>query len=220
MELDSITSEITIKLVRNHFIELINRSGVFFFLSFFHRFSLLLLEPNEIYFEDFLVNLINEEPSDDIQVLDEQTYIGHLKMCSKSVVFDPKNLELPLIKITYKNCSRIFIWPGKVNGIESNVLAISCDQYTEMLAKSIVAPYTFKMESRTFLFNFQYAKVYEYLDQLRQLHRASKLHVCEQNDMVKEVHYGIDILNEIKSIGKLVISDCSYCLLTTQEGQI
>lgn len=157
------------------------------FLSFFHRFSLLLLEPNEIYFEDFLVNLINEEPSDDINVLDEQTYIGHLKMCSKSIVFDPKNLELPLIKIAYKNCSRIFIWPGKVNGIESNVLAISCDQYTEMLAKSIVAPYTFKMESRTFLFNFQYAKVYEYLDQLRQLHRASKLHVCEQNDMVKFV---------------------------------
>lgn len=146
-----------------------------------------MLEPNEIYFEDFLVNLINEEPSDDINVLDEQTYIGHLKMCSKSIVFDPKNLELPLIKIAYKNCSRIFIWPGKVNGIESNVLAISCDQYTEMLAKSIVAPYTFKMESRTFLFNFQYAKVYEYLDQLRQLHRASKLHVCEQNDMVKFV---------------------------------
>lgn len=152
--------------------------------DFFHRFSLLLLEPNEIYFEDFLVNLINEEPSDDMKVLDEQTYIGHLKMCSKSMVFDPKNLELPLIKIAYKNCSRIFIWPGKVNGQELNVLAITCEQYTEMFAKNIVAPYTFKSESRTFLFNFHYAKVYEYLDQLRQLHRASKLHACEQNDMV------------------------------------
>lgn len=150
-----------------------------------HRFSLLLLEPNEIYFEDFLVNLITEAPCDDIIVPDEQRHIGRLKMCSKSIVFDPKDFDLPMIKITYKNCSRIFIWPGKINGKESNVLAVSCNQYTEMLSKNIVAPYTFKMEARTFLFNFHYAKVYEYLDQLRQLHRASKLHACEQNDMVR-----------------------------------
>lgn len=134
------------------------------------------------------MNLIIESPSDDIEVPEENRCIGHLKMCSKSLVFDPKNFELPLIKIAYKNCNRIFIWPGKINGKESNVLAISCDQYTEMLAKNIVAPYTFKMESRTFLFNFHYAKVYEYLDQMRQLHRASKLHVCEQNDMVNLKH--------------------------------
>lgn len=145
---------------------------------------MLLLEPNEIYFEDFLVNLINESPSDDINVPDDNRCIGYLKMCSKSLVFDPKDVDLPLIKIAYKNCPRIFIWPGKINGKESNVLAITCNQYTEMLAKNIVAPYTFKMESRTFLFNFHYAKVYEYLHQLRQLRRAADLHVCEQNDMV------------------------------------
>lgn len=156
-----------------------------FHCFFFRRFSLLLLEPNEIYFEDFFVNLINETRSNDIKVPDENRCIGHLKMCSKSLVFDPKDFDGPLIKIAYKNCSRIFIWPGKINGKESNVLAISCDQYTEMLAKNTVAPYTFKTESRTFLFNFQYAKVYEYLDQMRQLHRASMLHACEQNDMVR-----------------------------------
>lgn len=144
---------------------------------------MFLLEPNEIYFEDFFANLICEQPSDDIRQ-DEQLCVGRLKMCSKSIVFDPTDFDLPLIKITYKNCSRIFIWPGKINGKESNVLAVSCDQYTEMLSKNVVAPYTFKMETRTFLFNFHYAKVYEYLDQLRQLHRASKLHACEQNDMV------------------------------------
>lgn len=153
-------------------------------------FSLLLLEPNEIYFEDFLSNLIadnSSKPNDDIRVPEENQCIGHLKMCSKSLVFDPKDFDLPLIKIAYKNCSRIFIWPGKINGKESNVLAITCDQYTEMLAKNIVAPYTFKMETRTFLFNFHYAKVYEYLDQMRQLQRASKLHACDQNDMVSYI---------------------------------
>lgn len=110
----------------------------------------------------------------------------HLKMCSKSLVFVPKNCDLPMTKIAYKNCNRIYIWPGKLNGKESNVLALSCSQYTEMLSKNIVAPYTFRNESRTFLFNFHYARAYEYLDQLRQLHRASKLHACEQNDMVNQ----------------------------------
>lgn len=148
---------------------------------------MLLLEPNEIYFEDFLSNLIAEnaeKSNNDIHVPDENQCIGRLKMCSKSLVFDPKDFDMPLIKIVYKNCSRIFIWPGKINGKESNVLAITCDQYTEMLAKNVVAPYTFKMEPRTFLFNFHYAKVYEYLDQMRQLQRASGLHACDQNDMV------------------------------------
>lgn len=145
---------------------------------------MLLLEPNEIYFEDFLVNLINEKDADAGQPIDEHVCLGHLKMCSKSLVFDPKNFELPLTKINYKNCSRIFMWPGKINGKEANVLAVTCNQYTEMLAKNVVAPYTFKMETRTFLFNFHYARVYEYIEQLRQLHRAAGLHACEQNDMV------------------------------------
>lgn len=154
----------------------------------YYRFSLLLLEPNEIYFEDFQVNLIDDSDSDSIEIADEQLCVGHLKMCSKSLVFVPKNCDLPMTKIAYKNCNRIFIWPGKLNGKESNVLALSCSQYTEMLSKNIVAPYTFQNESRTFLFNFHYARAYEYLDQLRQLDRASKLHACEQNDMVIKNH--------------------------------
>lgn len=157
---------------------------IFPVFCFVCRFSLLLLEPNEIYFEDFHVSLIDNANKNDENLIDEQQCIGQLKMCSKSLVFDPKNIEMPIIKIAYKNCDRIFIWPGKVNNKESNVLAINCDQYTEMLSKNIVAPYTFKTECRTFLFNFHYARVYEYIDQLRQLHRASKLHACEQNDMV------------------------------------
>lgn len=105
-------------------------------------------------------------------------------MCSKSLVFDPKHLDEPIIKIAYKYCDRIYIRPCKINQKETIVLAVSCSQYTEMLSKNHVAPYTFKYEAHTFLFHFHYAPVHEYLDQLRQLMRASKLHACEQNDMV------------------------------------
>lgn len=154
------------------------------------RFSLLLLEPNEIYFEDFSANLIfdeearNEDGKFKWQNVDEQPINGHLKMCSKSIVFDPKNVVLPIIKIAYKNCDKISIWPGKWDKNETNVLAISCSQYAEMLPKNVLAPYAFRNENRVFLFNFHYAKVEEYINQLCQLHRASDLHAIDQNDMV------------------------------------
>lgn len=53
-----------------------------------------------------------------------------------------------------------------------------------MLSNNIVAPYSFKIEKRLFLFNMHYVRVDEYIHQLCQLHRASTLHACEQNDMV------------------------------------
>lgn len=120
--------------------------------------------------------------------VDDQPINGHLKMCSKSIVFDPKNVAMPIIKIAYKNCDKISIWLGKWDKNETNVLAISCSQYAEMLPKNVVAPYSFRSEHRVFLFNFHYAKVEEYIDQVCQLHRASGLHAIEQNDMVNASH--------------------------------
>lgn len=137
------------------------------------------------------MNLIcDEDAIDDVGQwpgTDEQPINGHLKMCSKSIVFDPKNVALPIIKIAYKNCDDISIWPGKWDKNETNVLAISCSQYAEMLPKNVVAPYSFRLEPRVFLFNFHYAKVMDYIDQVQQLHRASNLHAIEQNDMVSSI---------------------------------
>lgn len=110
--------------------------------------------------------------------------MGRLKMCSKSIVFDPKDKKQPIIKIPYKDCDKIERWPGNLRSAETNVLAVNCLQYIEMLEDNILAPYKFKSEKRVFLFNMHYAKVDDYLTQLCQLHRASTLHAVEQNSMV------------------------------------
>lgn len=137
------------------------------------------------------MNLICDEttnPNDSQwRCVDDQPINGHLKMCSKSIVFDPKNVTLPIIKIAYKNCDKISIWPNKLDRSETNVLAINCSQFAEMLPKNVVAPYSFRVEHRVFLFNFHYAKVEEYINQLCQLHRASDLHAIDQNDMVNRM---------------------------------
>lgn len=144
------------------------------------RFSLLLLEPNEIYFEDFLANLIDEQRT----VTDDPIRDGHLKMCSKSIIFDPKDRTEPIIKIVYKDCQKLYEWPGRLDSKYTNVLAVECSQYTEMLDRNVLAPYVFKYEKRTFLFSMQYARIESLLQHLGQLHRASSLQPYEQNDMV------------------------------------
>ncbi|XP_001651497.2 protein FAN isoform X1 [Aedes aegypti] len=165
------------------------------------RFSLLLLEPGEIYFEDFSVDLLqlddrnhsSESPitstSPPSSSYATQSLIGRLKMCSKSVVFEAKdNLRLPLIKIAYKDCLQIRRWePTSVKALECNVLAIKCSQYTEMLNDNVVQPYNFRQHERFFLFNFHYAKLEDYIQQMCQLHRASTLPAYEQNSMIATI---------------------------------
>ena len=65
------------------------------------RFSLILLEPGEIYFEDYLVYYhANNSPLKNYNTNQQQK--GNLKLCSKSLVFDPLDLNQPLIKFPFK----------------------------------------------------------------------------------------------------------------------
>lgn len=144
-------------------------------------------------------------------------------MCSKSIVFDPQDVKLPMIKIAYKNCDEITIWPGDIKRSESNVLSVVCSQYAEMLPKNIIAPYTFRNEKREFLFNFHYAQVGDYINQLCQLRRASNLHAIEQNDMVYTI-YAIFLSKKknyyLTQIELYTCIDCSFCLFTAQKSEI
>jgi factor associated with neutral sphingomyelinase activation len=143
---------------------------------------LLLLDPGEIYFEDFSAVLI--PPDITPKTFDNKKQDGRLKMCSKSLVFDPKDINKPIIKISLKDCVVIEQWKGSAKYLTSNnVLTVNCREYIEMLEGNIVAPYKFK-ESTNFLFQLNYANIMNCLPQICQLHRASTLPAAEQADMV------------------------------------
>lgn len=84
----------------------------------------MLLEPNEIYFEDFSVNLVTEKNNDESSSAPDTRVCGRLKMCSKSLVFDPKDVKLPLIKIPYKDCQKIYQQDENFDTYQNNILAI------------------------------------------------------------------------------------------------
>lgn len=72
----------------------------------FFRFSLLLLEPGEIYFEDLSVFCYTAEQYHE-QTQTETEKLGRLKVCSKSLVFEPKNVMKPIIKMKFEYCKSI-----------------------------------------------------------------------------------------------------------------
>ncbi|XP_067007294.2 protein FAN isoform X2 [Anabrus simplex] len=154
------------------------------------RFSLLLLEPGEIYFEDFSAFLFPINATEDD--FEKKKELGRLKMCSKSIVFDPKDILKPIIKIPLKDCSKIFEWTGELLSKvspQSNAIAVDCNQYVEMLEGNVLAPYIFKSEKCRFLFLLNYAKAGDCLPQFCQLHRASTLPAAEQSSMIATIVY-------------------------------
>lgn len=145
------------------------------------RFSLLLLDPGEIYFEDFSSTFI--PPDTSRKTYDNKKQEGRLKMCSKSLVFEPKDFTKPLIKIPFKECVIIEERKGTAAFVESdNALTINCKEYIEMLEGNVIAPYKFK-ESGHFLFLLNYASISHCLTMISQLYRASTLPSAEQSNM-------------------------------------
>ena len=83
------------------------------------RFSLILLEPGEIYFEDYLVyyhetispfeqsSTTKKRSNSNSNENFAKQLKGNLKICSKSIVFDPINLSYPLVKFPFKLIEKI-----------------------------------------------------------------------------------------------------------------
>lgn len=142
------------------------------------RFSLLLLEPYEIYFDDFFADM-----STDSSDLD-----GKLKICSKSIVFEPKQIDKPLTKINYKDCLEIFGMKGQ--NCENKTLRIVTQHYVEMLDGNIISPFKFHNKAKTsFTFVLKYVSTDDCLPKIQQLQRASTLPIYEQNSMIATIAF-------------------------------
>ncbi|XP_015607510.1 protein FAN [Cephus cinctus] len=149
------------------------------------RFTMLLLEPGEIFFEDYSVQMKSPDCANSVY---NNWIEGRLKLCSKSLVFVDKDINRPLIKVQLKETLAI----EKLNSDDTSkrcndVLSIHCKQYVEMLEGNILAPYKFIHKTTCFLFSFNYAKVDECLPHMLQLLRATTLPTAEQNAMIMAI---------------------------------
>ncbi|XP_074919504.1 protein FAN [Chelonoidis abingdonii] len=140
------------------------------------RFSLLLLNLEEYYFEQHMANhIINKD------CRDERKIRGSLKICSKSIIFEPDEKIQPIIKIPLRDCISIeapedneannpFTWytPGVISVVSNQAFLIK--------EQNIIAPYRTERGKTEYLFQLDVAgKVDDVIQTLLQLYRASHL---------------------------------------------
>eukprot|EP00073_Rattus_norvegicus_P036271 XP_008761767.1 PREDICTED: protein FAN isoform X2 [Rattus norvegicus] len=140
------------------------------------RFSLLLLNLEEYYFEQHTAFHVQHQGSPE-----ERKIRGSLKICSKSVIFEPDAISQPILKIPLRDCLKI----GKhgENGANKHFakakslgISLIFSQVYFIKEHNIVAPYKIERGKMEYVFQLEVSgKVEDVVETLLQLHRASCL---------------------------------------------
>eukprot|EP00062_Callorhinchus_milii_P011819 gi/632958200/ref/XP_007894902.1/ PREDICTED: protein FAN [Callorhinchus milii] len=153
------------------------------------RFSLLLLDLEEYYFDHhtFYYVLANEKG-------ENRKIKGSLKICSKSLMFEPEQISEPVIKFSFRDCSRIEELEDKQsnNPSEENLVCgfrLSCQQICLIKEHCIVAPYKIERGKKDYVFKIENtSKAQDAIQSLLQLHRASQLDkMADQTAMITAI---------------------------------
>lgn len=138
------------------------------------RFSLLLLDLEEYYFEQHTAYHVTS-------TLKKQRKIrGSFKICSKSIIFDPEELVEPIIKIPLRDCKKIEFVEEEKNSFNKpgpSAISILCKQVIYIKESNVIAPYrNERVEEKTLTFQLEFcSKTEDVVQTLLQLHRASCL---------------------------------------------
>ena len=119
------------------------------------RFNLLLLEPGEYYFQDFAVHhyptpseFADRAAAAEALPWGERTRLrqaGRLKFCSRSLLFEPSDARLPVLRFPYKHMAaapleRYRPRSGAPAGDEE-LFCLRCGVVVEMKPNGKVAPW-------------------------------------------------------------------------------
>lgn len=149
------------------------------------RFSLLLLEPGEIYFKDYSVYLYPDNVSE--AEAQRRRQKGRLKICSKSILFVPEDVNHPIMKFPLNKSSIVEKWTGPLLSklySKTSVMNLKNDQVVEILEGNFIRPYVFKRKRISYLFSLTYGSIEECLMHISQLTRASTLSAAEHDSMI------------------------------------
>uniref|UniRef100_A0A3Q3NQA1 Neutral sphingomyelinase (N-SMase) activation associated factor n=1 Tax=Labrus bergylta TaxID=56723 RepID=A0A3Q3NQA1_9LABR len=109
----------------------------------------------------------------------ERKVRGSLKVCSRSIIFDPDGLTEPIIKIPLRDCQRIQFEERESNPFNDprpSSIFISCVQLIFIKESNVIAPYRNERGEKRVCFQLEEcSKTEDVVQTLLQLHRASCL---------------------------------------------
>ncbi|KAI7814560.1 protein FAN isoform X1 [Triplophysa rosa] len=152
------------------------------------RFSLLLLDLEEHYFEQHTAyNLTGRSPEAN------RRSRGSLKICSKSVIYEPDDALEPILKIPLKDCRGIEAEEETDNNpfIESKParILIETKQIYHIKEGNVVAPHKYERGDKKIIFQLEVSsKTEDVVQILLQLYRASCLdNLGDQTAMIAAI---------------------------------
>ena len=114
------------------------------------RFNLLLLEYGEYFFEDkgvYFVPVPNDDSDKSLELSDAIKIQGRLKLCSRSLVFEPSDSKKPIVKFPFKSMSKISSF-SKLNRKKfvtlidiTGYFTFDCSNYYEIKPDNTIGPY-------------------------------------------------------------------------------
>jgi factor associated with neutral sphingomyelinase activation len=153
------------------------------------RFSPLLLEAYEYYFEDYSVTYFPVSEEDKIDV--DRKSRGRLKLCSNSLVYDPLDYALPVVKLPFRECVKILECDqsGKRSKghISSSYFLITVKKHCTMLQNGTIGPYNYIKREQTFMFQLNFGDLSPVLADICTFYGASKLNVGERDRVTLDV---------------------------------
>ncbi|KAM9332459.1 protein FAN [Pholidichthys leucotaenia] len=137
------------------------------------RFSLLLLDLEEYYFEQHTAYHLTSTSAK------ERKIRGSFKVCSRSIIFDPEELAEPILKIALRDCTSIEFVEKETNPFNDprpSAISVLCRQVIYIKESNVIAPYRNERGSHKITFQLEVCnKTEDVVQTLLQLHRASCL---------------------------------------------
>jgi len=145
-----------------------------------NRFSLLLLEEGEYYFDDYEAAYYPTSASDQAAIQNKQ--VGRVKVCSKSILFAPDKSRYPILKFPFDNVVGCGKWNGSLLQLleGKEVFVIRSEKRIEMKANDQNHPYNFVQSGKEeYRFSLGFETLINFLPKIQNLIRISQLHIQE-----------------------------------------
>ncbi|XP_031732560.1 protein FAN isoform X2 [Anarrhichthys ocellatus] len=137
------------------------------------RFSLLLLDLEEYYFEQHTAYHVTTSSKKERKVR------GSFKVCSRSVIFDPEDPEEPILKIPLRDCKKIEFVHREYNPFNDILIFKDASLLIVVIyikESNVIAPYRNERGPNKVTFQLEgWSKTEDVVQTLLQLHRASCL---------------------------------------------
>ena len=150
------------------------------------RFNLLLLEEDELFFEDYAATIYLPSKQDNVLVSQRKQLSGRLKVASKNLLFEPHSISNPIMRFPYREMISLNMDKSKQH------LIIIASQIIRLKEHNIIGPYNFKEinepnKNGVYIFEPSYSKLDDFVGLVVRIHEINKLKRIEAKFALKKL---------------------------------